>query len=408
MGYLAFIRQNARWLAAGFLLTLVSGFGQTYFISIFAGEIRATFGLSHGAWGLIYTLGTGASAVAMLWAGVLTDVHRVRFLGPVVFAGLSVLCAGMAVLSSAWWLPVVIFGLRFFGQGMASHVAGVAMARWFVGARGRALAVASLGFSTGEAFLPMIFVGGLGFLAWQQQWLVAAGCALAAIPVLALLTRHERTPRNIAASQPAGAGMDGRHWTRRDVLSSRLFWLTVPLFMGMSTWGTALFFQQVHLAEAKGWTHADYVARIPVFTGTGILVMVVAGWVIDRVGSGRLLTVYQLPMAAALVVLWQAQDASALTTVFILFGATQGVNAALPGAFWAEYFGTRHLGAIKSLAAAVMVLGSAIGPGITGVLIDAGFDFPAQAPAIAILVLASCLLGWLALSGTRARLPAAA
>lgn len=47
-----FLINNSRWLAAGALLTLMSGFGQTFFISIFAGEIRSTFNLSHGDWGL--------------------------------------------------------------------------------------------------------------------------------------------------------------------------------------------------------------------------------------------------------------------------------------------------------------------------------------------------------------------
>ena len=57
---------------------------------------------------------------------------------------------------------------------------------------------------------------------------------------------------------------------------------------------------------------------------------------------------------------------------------TSGANATLPNAFWAEFYGTQHLGAIKAMAAAVMVLGSAIGPGITGVLIDAGIALDTQ------------------------------
>src|SRR6056297_2918334 len=52
---LDFVRTNAPWLAAGFLLTFASSFGQTFFISVFAGEIRATYGLSHGDWGAIYS-----------------------------------------------------------------------------------------------------------------------------------------------------------------------------------------------------------------------------------------------------------------------------------------------------------------------------------------------------------------
>ncbi|HEY5719853.1 MAG TPA: MFS transporter, partial [Gammaproteobacteria bacterium] len=45
-----FFRDNARWLMAGFTLTLCSSFGQTFFISLFAGEIKAVYGLSDGGW----------------------------------------------------------------------------------------------------------------------------------------------------------------------------------------------------------------------------------------------------------------------------------------------------------------------------------------------------------------------
>jgi hypothetical protein len=38
-----FLRANAPWLAAGFLLTFASSFGQTFFIAVFVGEIRADF-----------------------------------------------------------------------------------------------------------------------------------------------------------------------------------------------------------------------------------------------------------------------------------------------------------------------------------------------------------------------------
>ena len=71
MNFVAFLKQNANWLSTGALLAFLSSFGQTYFISIFAGEIRTDFELSHGAWGGIYTLGTGASAVVMVWACLL-------------------------------------------------------------------------------------------------------------------------------------------------------------------------------------------------------------------------------------------------------------------------------------------------------------------------------------------------
>ena len=54
----------------------------------------------------------------------------------------------------------------------------------------------------------------------------------------------------------------------------------------------------------------------------------------------------------------------------------------MPNAFWAEFYGTQNIGSIKAMAAAVMVFGSAIGPGITGMLIDLGMGWDTQLIAI--------------------------
>ena len=80
MGTLEFLRNNVRWLSAGSMLTFLSSFGQTFFIALFAGEISKTFDLSPGQWGGIYTLGTTASAIVMVWAGGLSDILRARTL----------------------------------------------------------------------------------------------------------------------------------------------------------------------------------------------------------------------------------------------------------------------------------------------------------------------------------------
>ena len=151
-----FLTQNARWLGAGALLTLLSSFGQTFFISLFAAEIKLAFGLTDGGWGAVYTVATTISAIVMVWAGVLTDRFRIRALAQFVMVGLAVACLMMTQAPGVWWLVLTVFCLRFFGQGMMVQLAVVAMARWFVATRGRALSVSTLGFSVGTAFFPMI------------------------------------------------------------------------------------------------------------------------------------------------------------------------------------------------------------------------------------------------------------
>ena len=389
-----FLFRNAPWLAAGALLTLLSSFGQTFFISIFAAEIQSEFGLSHGAWGGIYALGTTASAIVMVWAGGLTDKFRVRTLSSAILLLLALACLFMAFNPFAVLLPLVIFALRLFGQGMTSHIAVVAMARWFSAARGRALSISALGFSAGQAILPIIFVMLLGVMDWRLLWVVAAVIAVAGIPILQRLLRKERTPQSMANENPS-LGMEGRYWNRFEALRHPLFWCMVPTVLGPSAFNTAFFFHQVHFAELKQITHIALVAQFPLYTAVSVGAMLLSGWGLDKLGTPRLLPFIQVPMIAAFIIFALAQSTLMITLGFVMLGITAGAGATLPSAFWAEFYGTKFIGSIKALAAAVMVLGSAIGPGITGVMIDYGIGLETQVYWIAGYFALATIVLWI-------------
>ena len=393
MPILAFLRDNAPWLTAGVLLTFLSSFGQTFFISIFAGKIMEDFGLSHGQWGGIYTVGTTASAALMVWAGGLTDRFRVRALGTVILLMLMGACLFMAVNPAWWLLPVVVFALRFAGQGMTSHIAVVAMSRWFIATRGKALSVATLGFAGGEALLPLLFVALMLTWDWRALWVLAALIAVLGIPVLLLLLRQERTPQSWAKSDQS-LGMLSRHWTRRQTLRHFLFWFMVPALLGPAAFNTAFFFHQVHFSEVKGIAHVELVAMFPLYTGVSIGAMVLSGWALDRLGTARLIPYMQLPMVAAFILFSIANGPLTTLLGFVFLGITTGANSTLPNAFWAEFYGTGHIGSIKAMAAAIMVLGSAIGPGLTGLGIDLGLGIEAQYLLVAAyFVFTSVMMG---------------
>lgn len=405
-GYLAFVRANAPFLGAGALLALLSSFGQTFLISVFGGEIRAAYDLSNGDWGLIYMVGTAASAAVMVFAGSLADMFRVRVLGVAVVAALGLSCLFMAFNTTAALIVVVIFCLRFFGQGMSMHMATVAMSRWFVATRGRALAVAGMGFMIGEMTLPLLMVWLKSFVDWRLLWVAFGLCCFAMCGVLFHLLRLERTPR-AASDTDTAAGMGNRHWTRAQALRHPTFWLIVPCLLSFSGFGTAFWFHQVHFAEVKGWSHLALVAIFPIGTATLMVSTILFGWAIDRFGAIRLLPVYLFPFALAFVLHWYSESLWLAAVAMVLMGLSGGGNGTLLNACWAEFYGTRHLGAIKSAAHAVMVLGSAIGPGISGVLIDAGLGIETQMLIYAgFFVLSAGLLAFAARTGQRSAVPA--
>lgn len=398
-----FVRENARFLSAGILIAFTSSYGQTFFISLWADDIMADFGLSDGGWGGLYALATLASAGAMVFVGGLTDRVRIRRLTAFVCLGLTVACLTMAGARSWAMLVLAVFALRFFGQGMMSHLAAVAMARWFVASRGKALAIAATGFMIGQAVLPVAFVAAEGVLSWRWLWGVSAVLVLVTIPVILHLLRAERTPQSVAA-ETAAVGMDGRHWTRGELLRLPLFWAMVPLLLGPPAFGTALFFHQVHLVDEKGWDLVDYVALMPVLTVVSIAMLFLSGMGIDRFGSPRLMQFYLLPFALTFFLMAQAETLWAAALALAVFGLGTGAQGTLPTACWAELFGTRYLGSIKAMAAAIMVLGSALGPGLTGAVIDLGLDFPAQMTAIGIYFLMAGGLAAIALQQAIPRL----
>ena len=53
----------------GVLLIFCSSIGQTYFISLFSGEIRNEFNLSHGIFGTFYSVATLTSAIVFFLDG---------------------------------------------------------------------------------------------------------------------------------------------------------------------------------------------------------------------------------------------------------------------------------------------------------------------------------------------------
>jgi MFS family permease len=286
---------------------------------------------------------------------------------------------------------------------MSSHIAAVAMSRWFVANRGKALSVTNLGFSIGEACYPILVVSLLVFFTWQSVWVLAAGVAVLAIPALLWLLAEERSPQS-NASEGQSLGMGGRHWSRNQALGHPLFWFMIPALLGQSAFNTAFFFLQVHFAEIKGWEHLQLVAMFPVYTAVSIGAMILSGILLDKLDTARLIPYFQLPMIAAFLIFAYGQSLVTALVGFIFLGLSAGANATLPNAFWAEFYGTKNLGSIKAAAAAVMVLGSAIGPAVTGILLDYNLALDAQYVAVSVFFGFSSVMMWAGVRRVRASL----
>ena len=395
MSIIALLSASPRFLAFGFFTAFASSFGQTFFIALSSADIRAEFDLSHGDFGLIYASATISSAGLLIWAGRKIDDIDLRSYTCIACIGLALACLGMASAGSALWLVPVIFGLRFTGQGLLSHASAVSMARYFDSHRGKALSVAAMGYPVGEALFPTLAVALIAMLGWRQMWL---GLGVVLLVLLApfmlwLLKGHSERHRQLdmrAGSTGGVLKLFGS--TRAQVLKDGRFYVLLPSYLALSFIGTGFFFHQVHLTQSKGWSLPLFVSFFVVYAIAQIFSALVSGLLVDRFEARRLMRFYLLPAALGLAFI-AAFDAPWGGAVFMAFmGLSSGAVSVTHGAIWAEIYGIAHLGAIKALGAALMVLSTALSPPIMGLALDAGITMEQIALVCIAFILFSAAL----------------
>ena len=153
MGSEMCIRDSFRTVGFGWLLTLLSGFGQTFLISLYVPEIIRSFSISEGAFGAIYAGCTIAASFIMLTVGHTVDHKPVKKVTAYTVGGLALSSILLGVSENIVLLILAITGLRLSGQGLLTHISMTIMSKQFVADRGKALSFSSLGFSVGELSL---------------------------------------------------------------------------------------------------------------------------------------------------------------------------------------------------------------------------------------------------------------
>lgn len=384
-----FLSGNARWLAGGVLLTFFSSVGQTFFIASFAGAIRADFGLSHGGFGFIYMMATLGSAMTLVVVGRILDTVAVYK----VAAALIVLLSGATYLmSSANSVPVLlltIYLLRLLGQGMMTHTAMVAMGKWFVAERGRAVSITTTGHQLGEGILPIALVALLAMADWRAAWqLSSIILLLVALPLSYWCLSTPRSP----STKDLQISENGRQWTRPEALKDAPFWAVCTGVLAPSFIGTSVFFHQVHLSEIKNWSAEVIAGSFIVMAITSVIVGLITGQLVDRFTARKMLPFFLFPLTLGCALLSIASNPWTMAVFMFLLGSSYGVAGSVFGAIWPEVYGTRHLGAIRSVVSAAMVFASALGPGMTGWLIDRGVGFEWQLLIMSVYCLATMLV----------------
>jgi MFS family permease len=388
MTYFDFIRTNKRLAAFGPVLTFHSAFGQTFFISLFVPFFLTEFGLTNTTFGFIYSGATLTSALLMMLTGQLIDRYDLKWYSGAVAIGLGLSALIMSVAFSVWILVPALVGLRLFGQGLTFHTAQSTMARYFGSLRGKALSISGLGMPLGEAVLPSLFAFSIGVVGWRSSWLIIACAAFfIMLPAIILLLWPLETHPARVVQQVTGTADNDVVWKRRHVLRDVRFFFFLPAILLTPFMLTGLFLFQISLAEYKAWSVETIAAAFIAFASSKVIFSLWIGPAIDKYSAKKIFPWFLAPFLLGILALWLIDHPVAAFLYLGLLGVTEGFGGSVKTSLWAELYGIKTIGAIRSMLTTIMIISTAISPLLFGWLLDVGYGFDFILPSAVLLTL---------------------
>ena len=366
-----FFHKNFALLAIGFFTAFGSGFGQTYFISLFGGYFREFLNLTNGEFGGYYSIATILSAISLIWAGKLIDNIELRKYVSTIVVGLSLTCLLVSSILNTFMLFIGLYLLRLFGQGLMGHTSRTTMARYFDKDRGKALAVSSYGLAFGEIFYPSIAVISIGVIGWRLTWVSSSIFIIIffGIGLWYLLKNHKQVHQNFLNNQKKN---EQKIWKRRDILKDTKFYCYLPSTLLMSFAVTGFFFHQVYIAPLKGWDLNLIAIGLIFYAIFSIIGSTIAGLLVDKFNARKIMPFFLIPYLLILIILMYLNGPLILFAYMSVVGLTQAIGENVSGSLWAEMYGVNNLGSIKALMTFFGILASAASPFLFGIILDQG------------------------------------
>ena len=356
----------------GFIFTFFSSFGQSYFLGLFNSSIREALSITHGQFGSIYASATLCSSILLVWVGKkIDDINIFKFAFFVIIL-LSFACFFFSQVSSVVLLFIAIFLMRFSGQGMMSHTASTTISRYFTRTRGKALSVSWFGLSSAEFILPVLMVYLLTIVDWRNLWIMFSVIVLIVLPFASFLLIKNLNLDSREARDANIKEVKVKQWKRAEVIKDYRFYIICLNMLAMPWIFTGFAVFQSFIQTSKGWGPYIIAQSFMSYSILSVLTLFISGFLIDKFTSRKLLIYMNIPLLISVIVLFYF-DTPVTAFIFLgLLGISNGFANILGSSTWAELYGVKHLGSIKSLTTALMVFATAFGTALFGFLIDIG------------------------------------
>jgi len=318
----------------------------------------------------------------------------------VMRAGSIFVLAGFVTLSQIQTQTHFVIALTIgaIGSAFAGFITITsALVQWFERKRAQALSMQSMGFAVGGFAGPLLVVA-FGVFGWR--WAVAgAGVILFLVGwFVAGVVGQDRSacPEPMdgldeasAAATRKAEGVNDQHFTTKQALRTRAFWM-VSLGHGSALIVVTAIIAHValYLTEDRGFSPqgaAIIGGLIPLFQflGTGL-----GGFLGDRMNKRIIVAVAMCMHAGALLLLTWIESGITIGAFIVLHGLAWGARGPLMQAIRADYFGSTNFAGIMGWSSIIATGGMVAGPLIAGLLADSTGDYRLGFTIIAALAFA--------------------
>ena len=263
-----------------FFLTLIGRFIFAPLMPAMSGEL----GLSHSQAGSIFLFGSIGVFIGSLSAGFVSS--RIQHKGTIALSLIGAACALVlcTMLTALWALRGAVMMLGFMaGMNLPSNVATitalVSRQDW-----GKALAVQQMAPPLSLILGPILTVFLLNWFTWRAPLVVLAITGIAVALILIRFGKIGQFPGDAPDLSLA-----------RIILSGRSFWIMIILFaLGMGGQVGIYAMMPLYLTAERGMPQASANILIGLSQVSALFMTFFAGWVTDRIGEKKAISVFLL------------------------------------------------------------------------------------------------------------------
>jgi MFS family permease len=328
----------------------------------------------------------GVGAVSM---GYLND----RF-GPRLLMTASAMVAGLGYFlisqtHSVWQLYLFLGVIVGLGVSGTDVILLSTTARWFVRRRGMMSGIVKIGTGVGIMVAPLVAARLISAYGWRDSFIIlGVTIGLLGIAASQFLKRDPakvgRYPDGETAPQNAIFIADRTGLTLGQAFRTRRFWILCAAFFIILFCTFSVIIHFASYVASEGFPASLGTAMISLIGGVSIAGRLIMGIVGDKIGSKRGQITCFLLLTAAFVWVQFAGEAWGLVVFALIYGFCHGGFYALISPTVAEFFGLRAHGSIFGVIVLAGSLGGALGPLVTGRIVDTAGDYQ---PAFLLITL---------------------